>query len=102
MSNVITSLTTLKSIAKKYHLSFCSRFKYYDGNSYNNELGETLPHYFINRGRVFKLEYFSGCFNPFLVELKASNMVYNKITKEPVFENCPNPKWDTDKFYTLT
>lgn len=99
--NTVKDLTTLKAIAKKYHLEFDTKFKYYIGNAYTNSLGEYLPSYFTNRGRVFELKYFSGCFNPFLVELNARDMVFCKTTKEPRFKNYPNPKWDTNHFYTL-
>jgi hypothetical protein len=106
MANIIKDKTTLKQIAKKYHLEFCSIYGYYEGNAYNNSKGETLPHYFALTNkfkvpvRVFKLQYFSGCFNPFLVEVPVNSMVFSKETNEPVFPLYPNPKWDTNKFYT--
>ena len=98
---VVKDLTTLKAIAKKYHLDFCSIYKYYEGNAYKNGIGQDLPNFFTNRGRVFKLVYQSGCFNPFLVELNAKDVVFDKETKEPSFMNYPNPKWDTNRYYTI-
>ena len=75
--DTIKDMTTLKAIAKRYHLEFCPKFKYYEGNAYNNSKGETLPQYFPFKGRIFALKYFSGCFNPFLVDvtLKVRNEI---------------------------
>lgn len=95
--NIIKDKTSLKAIAKKYSLTFCSIFGYYEGNAYNNDKGEYLPNYFEYNGRVFKLKYFDGCFNPFLVEC-AGKFAYHIKTFEPLFkvENWMNP--DPTKF----
>lgn len=67
MSEIIKIKSIINGIAKKYNLTFCPIHKYYEGNAYNNDKGETLPNYFSYRGNVYELKYFSGCFNPFLV-----------------------------------
>ena len=109
--NIIRDNDTLKHIAKSYNLDFCKVHKYYDGNAYTNNKGENLPRYFelgrhmakggyeTKSNRVFKLQYFDGCFNPFLVEVPIKNLVYFIETGEPVFE-CKSlrPKWDTNKY----
>ena len=59
---------TLKAIGKKFNLDFCSIYGYYEGNAYNDNKGNSLPHYMFHNGRIFGLKYISGCFNPFLVE----------------------------------
>ena len=100
VGKVVTDLTTLNAIAKKYSLSFDRRFKYYDGDAYKNSKGEPLLHFFTHKGRVFELKYFDGSFSPFLVELNPKHLVYDKDTHEPAFKNYPNPKWDTNKYYT--
>jgi hypothetical protein len=69
MSEIITANNIIKGISKKYHLAFCSKFKYYEGNAYNNSKGETIPMYLNYGSRVYKLKYFDGCFNPFLVDI---------------------------------
>lgn len=97
---IVNDLRTLNAIAKKYFLSFDKKFKYYTGNAYDNSKGETLPNYFTLDNRVFELKYYSGSFKPFLVELDPKDLVYRKDTNEPAFKNYPNPKWDTNKYYT--
>ena len=65
----VTNNSIIKGIAKKYHLTFCPKYKYYEGNAYNNDKGETLPTYFCYGAKIYELKYFSGCFNPFLVDV---------------------------------
>ncbi len=57
---IITDRRVLNAVAKKHNLSFCPRYKYYDGDDYD------LPREFILNGRVYILKYYDGCFNPFL------------------------------------
>ena len=61
----VTDKSTLKALAEKYHLEICLHFRYYEGNAYNNLLGETLPSYFRIKNNIFVLKYESGCFNPY-------------------------------------
>lgn len=64
---VVKDLRKLNAIAKKYSLNFCRKYKYYEGDPYYNSKGESLPYEFPYKGKTFKLKYFDGCFNPFLV-----------------------------------
>jgi hypothetical protein len=66
---IVKHLSIIKAISKKYHLTFCTIHRYYEGDAYKNDKGENLPHYFGHGGRVYALKYFSGCFHPFLVEV---------------------------------
>lgn len=87
---IVKHKPTLKAIANRYKLSFCEIHKYYEGDAYKNNEGENIPYYLTNgKGRVFKLKYFDGCFNPFLVEL-TGKFWYNKETNEPVFKYEPH------------
>lgn len=97
-TTVIKYKPTLKAIAKKYHLSFCSIHGYYEGNAYNNDKGETLPNYFAHNGKVYKLKYFSGCFNPFLV-LCAGTFAYSIETNEPLFKSKLGKNPNENLFY---
>ena len=67
-----TNKTIIKAIAKKYHLTFCGVHGYYEGNAYNNDRGEPLPTYFSLGATIYKLRYYDGCFNPFLVDITKS------------------------------
>lgn len=96
---IITDLRILNQIAKKYHLEFDKKYKYYIGNADKNDKGEFLPNYFSLGDRVFRLRYVSGSFHPFLVAVDPYVMVYSKDTNEPAFPNYPNPQWDKDKYY---
>tara|TARA_R100001480_G_scaffold91991_2_gene98172 strand:+ start:695 stop:910 length:216 start_codon:yes stop_codon:yes gene_type:complete len=64
----ITDLRTLKAISRKYNLDFCSIYKYYIGDAYKDNKGNNLPNKFNYKNQVYKLKYFSGCFNPFLIK----------------------------------
>lgn len=97
---LVTDRVTLNAIAKKNSIDFDKKFKYYVGKSDKNKKGEYIPNFFTHNNRVFKLEYFDGCFNPFLVECNVKELVFNKKTNEPAFFNYPNPKWNTDLYYT--
>jgi len=68
----------IKGISKKFNLTFCNIHKYYEGNAYVNDKGETLPTYFGYGARVYKLAYIDGCFNPFLVDV--TNEIDKKIS----------------------
>lgn len=65
----ITDLRILKAISKKYNLDFCSIYKYYIGNAYEDNKGNYLPIKFNYKDQIYKLKYFDGCFNPFLIKL---------------------------------
>ena len=96
--NLIKYRPTLKLIAKKYSLTFCTIYGYYEGNAYNNDKGETLPNFFELGGRVYKLTYVSGCFNPFL-EMLTGTFAYSIETKEPLFRCAIDKNPNQDKFY---
>ncbi len=81
---LIKTNNIIKAIAKKYSLIFCDIYKYYEGNAYTNTKGEYLPNFFTYNGRVYKLKYVSGCFNPFLVEC-FGDFAFCKKTNEPMF-----------------
>jgi len=71
--NVVTNLTTLKAIGRKYHLIFCREHRYCETGPYKNEIGESIPAYLWFRSHgdhYFTLEYVDGCFNPYLVKHK--------------------------------
>ena len=97
--NIVTHKTTLKLIAKKYHLSFCSIYSYYEGNAYNNNKGESLPHYFVLGGSVYELKYTSGCFNPYLVSCYGVTFAYSLKTNEPLFKCDIHKNPNQDLFY---
>ena len=69
---VIKDNKIIKGIAKKYHLEFCPKYKYYEGNAYNNTKGETIPTYLSYGAKIYQLKYFDGCFNPFLIDITIS------------------------------
>jgi hypothetical protein len=58
----IKNLNTLKAISKKYKLEFCKKFKYCIKDNDNYGL-------MFLKNRKFKLKYFEGCFNPFLIQI---------------------------------
>ena len=64
---VIKDLRIIKAIAKKYNLDFCRKYKYYVGDACKNNKGKSLPYTFEHKEKTYKLKYFDGCFNPFLV-----------------------------------
>ena len=66
---VINDLRILKAIGKKYNLDFDKDFKYYIGNAYLDNKGNSLFNVFEYKGKKYELKYFDGCFNPFLVEV---------------------------------
>jgi hypothetical protein len=83
MSKVIKDLTILSSIGRKYNLIFSRTYKYCETGPYKNEVGETIPNYLphVVNGvvkAVYELEYFDGCFNPYLVEVDMTQ--YNHKT----------------------
>lgn len=77
--NTITNPQILKELSKKYAITFCPKFKYYDGDAYNNNKGETLPTYFNLGSRLYQLKYVDGCFNPFLIDVTA--LIEKKISE---------------------
>ena len=50
----------LKALAKRYNFEFDKKYHYIT----------TLPKktYFIYKGKGYKLKYYSGCFNPYIVK----------------------------------
>jgi len=68
----ITDLRILKAIGKRYNLDFCSIYKYYIGDVYEDNKGVSLPNKFNYKNKVYELKYFSGCFNPYLIECEVS------------------------------
>ena len=82
--DIVRDWWILKAIGKKYGLEFDREHKYYIGDAYVNNRGEYLVD--IDRriveedggtykgihwyGTRYKLEYFDGCFKPFLVTIK--------------------------------
>jgi len=57
-----------KALANKMNLTFDKEFGYCISDAYNDDKGYPIPSYITVGFRVFGLKYFSGCFNPFLVE----------------------------------
>lgn len=98
-TTIVTEAKILNLIAKKYSIGFDKKFKYYVGKADKNTKGEYIPTFLVHRDSVYMLEYFDGCFNPFLVKCNNKDLVFNKATREPAFFNYPNPKWDTSKYY---
>ena len=66
---LIKDLRILNAIGKKEGLIFDKKFKYYIGDTYLNFLGEYLKSEYNYKNKVYELKYFSGCFNPYLVEV---------------------------------
>lgn len=99
-SDIVRDPRILNYISKKYHLSFCRKFKYYEGNAYNNNKGEPLPHYFSTGGRTFVLKYQDGCFNPFLREM-VGDFWYRNDNNEPAFpyNKTTESRIDRNKFH---
>ena len=61
---IVKDLRTLKAISKKYNFTYNKKYKYLE--NYNNDL------YFKNivyNNKNYDLQFFSGCFNPYLVEV---------------------------------
>jgi len=77
MSKIIKDKKILKSVGKKYGLEFDKDHGYYTGDAYENNRGESLSTFednmtvegMIVERRTYRLQYFDGCFNPFLVEI---------------------------------
>lgn len=57
---IITDLRILKGIARRYNLIFDNRYKYI-----TSEYKKT---FFTYKGHSYKLQYFSGCFYPYIVQ----------------------------------
>jgi hypothetical protein len=88
--NIIRIPSLLKAIGKQYNLDFCKRFRYYIGDVYNDNKGNTLPSYMYYNNKIYALKYFDGCFNPYLVELDRTKFgfitaVNNSTKVEQVF-----------------
>jgi len=73
MPEIIKNKRTLKTIGKKYGLEFDPDLHYYIGDAYQNNRGEYLSTFednmTIDDGNRYKLQYFDGCFNPFLIRV---------------------------------
>ena len=68
---IIKNKTILKAIGKKYHLDFDMDHGYYIGNAYQNNEGaflSTFDQKMELHNSTYKLQYFDGCFNPFLIK----------------------------------
>lgn len=76
--DIIKNKRILKAIGKKYGLEFDPKHHYYIGDAYKNNRGEYLSTFerdmTLNGRTFYKLQYFDGCFNPFLV-LRPSHQV---------------------------
>jgi|TARA_R110000803_G_scaffold112660_7_gene181067 hypothetical protein len=66
---LIKDLRVLNAISKRYSLDFCNIFKYYIGDAYKDSKDNYLPKVFNYKSKAYKLKYFDGCFNPFLIEI---------------------------------
>ena len=69
MYEVVENFRVLNSISKKFNLDFCRKHKYYNGNPYQDNKGNDLPRIYNYKDSRYKLKYFDGCFNPFLIKL---------------------------------
>lgn len=76
----ITSKSFIKAFSKEFNMQFCEIFSYYEGNPYVDNNNELLKDYFLFKGYILKLQYFSGCFNPYLVIQNIKDFGF--ITKE--------------------
>lgn len=61
---VIRDLRILKAFERRFNLVFDRKYRYCIGARCNH-----LPLVFEYKGEKYKLEYFSGCFNPYLVKI---------------------------------
>lgn len=90
--NPITNKSFTKAFAKKFNMQFCEIFGYYEGDAYVDNNNEPLQDYFLFRGYILKLQYFSGCFNPFLVIQNIKDFGYtvkqNTATIDKII-HCP-------------
>jgi len=66
MNKIINDLRILKAF-KKYGLIFDKEFKYYIGNAYKTKTNLSTDLIFKHNNKNYKLKYFSGCFNPYLI-----------------------------------
>jgi len=93
----IKKSTLQTKIAKQFNLEFDKVHHYYIGDAYNDSKGNTLPNYMYYNSRVFKLQYFSGCFNPYLVELDKSK--FGLILAKDTIKILQVVKVDNNKAY---
>ena len=69
MAEIIKDLRVLNHF-KKYGLEFDKTFKYYLGDAYLTKTGIPTYTIFKYKGFDYKLKYFDGCFNPYLIKYK--------------------------------
>ena len=89
---IIKDLRVL-NVFKKYGLSFDKKFKYYIGDAYKTEKGLSTNQIFKHNNKNYELNYFDGCFNPFLCEVKIQKLNLNE------FEHICNDKKEEYKKY---
>lgn len=67
-NNVIKDLRFLKQFCKHFKIQgeFCSKYKYFEGDSDKDKDGKYLPSVFEFKKMKLKLKYFDGCFYPYL------------------------------------
>jgi len=73
MSRIIKNKKILKAVGKKYGLEFDMEEGYYIGDAYKNNRGIFLTTFeddMVVHNKHYRLEYFDGCFHPFLVRIE--------------------------------
>ncbi len=70
-AGIVRDWRILKAIGEKYGLEFDRKHKYHIGDTYKNNRGEDLSDLDMEHNGIrYKLEYFNGCFHPFLLRKK--------------------------------
>lgn len=59
--NILEDLRTIKAICKKYNMEYNKQYKYITKDNNNDIL--------LYKNNVYKLQYFSGCFYPYIIKL---------------------------------
>ena len=60
---------TLSAICKKFGFTYDKQYKYItDSGEYENKIGSSALLY--HRGDHYKLQYFSGCFYPYITKIE--------------------------------
>lgn len=60
--NILKDLRIIKAICKKYNMEYDKQYKYIT-KDYNNNI-------LLYKNDVYKLQYFDGCFYPYIIKLK--------------------------------
>jgi len=66
--NIVTDLRILKAIKNKgFIIDYDKNYKYVNDYNYYNSNKNINQFYYKNE--LYKIEYFDGCFNPFIIKI---------------------------------